>query len=108
MRRAACIDGKVVLAQRADVTDGAIDHEALHAEALGVRCHDLAHERLCEVAAAIDHEYVAGAAKIERAMNREVVARAGAHGHGGPGHRLRLVIGQKSYRAAYARHVVAQ
>jgi hypothetical protein len=49
---------------RTDVAD--------HAELLGVRHHDVAHQRLAQFTPAVHHQHIAGTHEVERAVNGEV------------------------------------
>src|SRR5262249_48912577 len=66
-----------------DIADRAVDHIALGFAPPRDVLHDLTDQCARLVAAAIDHDDVARPDQLERAMDREIVARPRAHGEGG-------------------------
>src|SRR4051812_47589021 len=76
MRNARCEDRKIVLADPAVITNGPIDDHACHSDLLRMGEHELAQDRVGQVAAGIDDQNVARFSPVESGMNHEVVAGA--------------------------------
>ena len=104
---AAGVDREGPLADLGDVADRAVQHHAGHADRGGVEGQDAADERVGAVAVGVHDHHVAGAAELEGAQDREVVAGAGADGDRGAGERRGLVIGPQPGEAAVAVQLVA-
>ena len=63
MRDAARIDGETAAADLGYIADCAVDHDARHADARSIKRENAADDRVVEVAARVDDEHVARAAK---------------------------------------------
>ena len=93
MDHRAGVAGKVVGRERRDVADRAVDDIAFGFAPLRDVLHDLADQRAGLVAAAIDHDDVAGADQLERAVDGEIVAGTGADREGRAHQLAAAVIG---------------
>ena len=100
--------GEAVPADHRAVADGAVDHDAGKALEFGLAHHDLADERVGEVAARVHHDHVAGLRELQCLVDQQIVARAGADGEGRAGHGGAVVHGAQARAAGrHARHAVA-
>ena len=98
--------GKVVPGEGRDIADRTIDHIALRFAPLRHVLHDLTDQRSGLVAAAIDHDDVAGTDQIERAVDGEIVAGTGAHREGRPHQLAAAMIGFQPHRARQPAEIV--
>ena len=81
------------------VADRAPDDDAGNAALLGARHHHLADDGVVEDAARVDHDDVAGARRVERLVDEEVVARRGLHRISGS-RELAFLVHRPQLRAA--------
>ena len=82
VRDAPSVNGEVRALGGIAIANGAIDHESGDALPHGQAEHDLAHDRVGEVAGGVDDDHVACTSEIDRFVRHEVVTRSRSHRDG--------------------------
>ena len=77
---------EAALANRRQITNSAVYHNACGAAFLRDGGHDVAHQGSADIAPAVHHQHLPGAQDFQRLMNRAIVTARDFHGQGGADH----------------------
>src|SRR5258708_8855872 len=102
------IDRKLLPADCTGIPYRSVDDDATETTPPRIRDHDLADDRIGEIAAGIDHHDVSAQADVERPVNHPIVARPGLNREAGSAQHSPGVIGPQPRSASrQSRHAVA-
>ncbi|MNT60030.1 hypothetical protein D3C72_1975870 [compost metagenome] len=107
MCNTARVDGKIALADRFAVADGAVDHEAAQPAFGSPSNHDFTDDGIAHVATRVDHDHVARLSGIDGLVHHQVVARPRAHRVGAAQDAAGAVHGAQGRCARAAAHCIA-